>query len=390
MSRQLTLALLKADVASMPHKITQVNQILIKNDLKILQRKRFEVSSKTSQIIENFYSEHEGKFFHRRLVEYMKSGPFEALVLGSNHSDAIDEWRGLIGPAKIYANQDQESNKMRNLHGISDTRNGFHGSDSPDSTKSEMSKLGFNYKKILSEYQTALDHNNQFIFVPELQIHLPSVGNNKNGFCKNVSQTLGLLSTWDRVYGSGRAPEEWFVTSKLNETVFNMVEDYVEKSQRKNSDSEKIEKIDYFFDIGCGTSNFCEDLATKFSNSQVIASDFSKVAIESRKSEDSENKKIKNLSFHQHDLTENIELLTSQIENFDENSSIGIIDKATIDAIIRQPNGEKIGKKVFEELLRLRNWWSKKIVKKIFKNFLFLTLNITYNITITPIKTPLN
>ncbi|TPX35477.1 nucleoside-diphosphate kinase [Synchytrium microbalum] len=53
--------------------------------------------------------------------------------------DAITSWREVIGPTQpIRAKRTPPSSSLRALYGISDTRNSFHGSDSPESAKEEI------------------------------------------------------------------------------------------------------------------------------------------------------------------------------------------------------------------------------------------------------------
>lgn len=49
---------------------------------------------------EEFYAEHRDKDFFPRLVEFMTSGPIEALVLAKD--DAIKGWRTLMGPTNVF------------------------------------------------------------------------------------------------------------------------------------------------------------------------------------------------------------------------------------------------------------------------------------------------
>lgn len=348
MSRQITLALLKADVASMPHKLNQVNKTLLANEFKILHRKRFTPSESTNQIVHKFYAEHEGKFFHQRLVESMKSGPFEALVLCKT-GDAITDWRSLIGSTKVYnKNMVEEDTQiddidLRSLHGVSDTRNGFHGADSPESVQNEIGKLGLNFQKIQNE----LEENSSFIYVPELGQHLPAVGASELGFCKNVSKTLGLYSTWDRVYKNNKAPNEWFFTSKLEASIFNLIENHMQTDGQAPN---------VFLDIGCGTSNFCNILNAKYPTSKILGIDFSDYVIENRKIALSEE--TENIQFICHDLTSDVANLVQQMDiNLQQtllDQNICVIDKATIDAIVRQKNGVELARNTFTELLKIR------------------------------------
>ncbi|CDW98627.1 hypothetical protein [Sporisorium scitamineum] len=66
----------------------------------------------------------------------MISGPSLALALyGPN---AISHWRTLLGPTKAYKSKYSHPHCLRARYGLGDTRNGFHGSDSPESAKREL------------------------------------------------------------------------------------------------------------------------------------------------------------------------------------------------------------------------------------------------------------
>ncbi|KAM3172544.1 hypothetical protein ACTXT7_014307 [Hymenolepis weldensis] len=79
---------------------------------------------------EFFYFAHQGKFFYDRLVNYMISGPIGVYVLGGE--SAITKWRELIGPAKVYKTVLSQPSSLRGRLGLTDTRNGFHGSGKRD------------------------------------------------------------------------------------------------------------------------------------------------------------------------------------------------------------------------------------------------------------------
>lgn len=88
--------------------------------------------------VERFYGEHRGRFFYPRLVHYMGSGPIIAVILKG--SGAISAWRELIGPTHL-AKARETPNCLRGEFAVSDTKNSFHGSDSPDSAKDEISQF---------------------------------------------------------------------------------------------------------------------------------------------------------------------------------------------------------------------------------------------------------
>ena len=135
-----------------------------------------------------FYGEHQGKFFYNRLVTYMSSGTCQPLIL--YRPDAIQHWRQLMGPTKVFSTRYTwilchkikffpSSNKsfhskiaafkrntkksfhipllfkgsiltliidtrythpdsIRGQFGVTDTRNSSHGSDSDQSAQQEI------------------------------------------------------------------------------------------------------------------------------------------------------------------------------------------------------------------------------------------------------------
>lgn len=52
--------------------------------------------------------------------------------------NAIDKWRGLIGPTNTLAARDQAPDSLRALFGTDGTKNAVHGSDSSGSMKREI------------------------------------------------------------------------------------------------------------------------------------------------------------------------------------------------------------------------------------------------------------
>lgn len=133
---QLTLALFKPDVSSNPVVLKQLRSILTKNNFIVAQE---------SSVIwdrcqaESFYAEHKSKFFYQRLVEFMSSGEFHAVALA--HPNAIAHWREMMGFTKCYMARERTPTSIRAIHGLSDTRNATHGSDSTESVLREVELL---------------------------------------------------------------------------------------------------------------------------------------------------------------------------------------------------------------------------------------------------------
>lgn len=82
---------------------------------------------------ERFYAVHEGKPFYASLVEFMTSGPIVVMVIGGHGS--IERWRDLMGatdPAKA------KYNTIRRAFATSIEKNVVHGSDGPETAKTEV------------------------------------------------------------------------------------------------------------------------------------------------------------------------------------------------------------------------------------------------------------
>jgi len=110
--------------------------------LKLIKSEGFEIFRMsrlfwTIEEAEEFYSEHRGRTYYKRLCCHASSGPF--IALGLSKVDAVKDWRSLIGPTHFYKDQWNHPNCLRARFGTSDTRNGFHGSDGPESAQRELS-----------------------------------------------------------------------------------------------------------------------------------------------------------------------------------------------------------------------------------------------------------
>ncbi len=66
----------------------------------------------------------------------MYSDDIIALVLAK--SDAIQEWRELLGPTNAARARDEAPNTLRAKYGHDQTRNGLHGSDSYHTAEREI------------------------------------------------------------------------------------------------------------------------------------------------------------------------------------------------------------------------------------------------------------
>ena len=130
---ELTLAILKPDLVQHHPNLTFVQKMIVENNFLIVRSKILSLSRTKA---EEFYKEHEGKFFYNRLVTFMSSGPCQPLVLAK--AGAIADWRKLMGPTKVFKTRYSHPDSIRGRFGLTDTRNCSHGSDSPQTAKEEM------------------------------------------------------------------------------------------------------------------------------------------------------------------------------------------------------------------------------------------------------------
>ncbi|XP_061668553.1 nucleoside diphosphate kinase 6 [Syngnathoides biaculeatus] len=130
---QLTLALIKPDAVAHPLMMEGLHQSILDNNFVIVRCKDLLWGR---QDCERFYAEHSERFFYRRLVEFMSSGPLRAYILG--REDAVGHWRELMGPTKVFRARYTSPASLRARFGLTDTRNTAHGSDSAESAQREM------------------------------------------------------------------------------------------------------------------------------------------------------------------------------------------------------------------------------------------------------------
>nr|XP_022331190.1 nucleoside diphosphate kinase 6-like [Crassostrea virginica]XP_022331191.1 nucleoside diphosphate kinase 6-like [Crassostrea virginica] len=177
---QLTLAILKPDVASRPHIVEDIHDIIKENNFFFVASKHLHLTRKEA---EEFYKEHHGKFFHGRLVNFMSSGHIWTHILA--REDAIAHWRKLMGPTKVFKTIHSDPHTIRGLFGLTDTRNVCHGSDSPENALKEIAFFfpEFDAEKWYREEEPFYHHEN-VKFCSESIVHVPEkTDKNKTESC---------------------------------------------------------------------------------------------------------------------------------------------------------------------------------------------------------------
>lgn len=164
---QLTLALIKPCAFARPVVENDVRSILVRNKFYIIRSKIVKLDKES---VSRFYEEHHKRFFYNRLINHMSSGPLSALVLAKDN--AIKEWRSLMGPTKVLKTIHENPDSLRGLYGLSDSRNGLHGSDSEESAKRDIEFFypEENYEKLLRDVVNSIK-NNLLFYDDEKQMH---------------------------------------------------------------------------------------------------------------------------------------------------------------------------------------------------------------------------
>ena len=108
MGFELTLAILKPDVSANPLAVRAIRKAILADGFGVVRTKQVKM---TRSKAENFYSEHEGKFFYGRLINFMSSGNLHVHVLA--RENAIRRWRELLGPTKVYKTRFERPDSIR-------------------------------------------------------------------------------------------------------------------------------------------------------------------------------------------------------------------------------------------------------------------------------------
>lgn len=126
---QRTLIMLKPDAVQRQ----LVGQIISRLETKGLKLAAMKMLCVSRELAEKMYAEHEGKDFHKPLLDFITAGPVVAMVWEG--IDAIAVARKLIGPT---FGPDAPGGTIRGDFGMSRRYNLAHGSDSPESAAREV------------------------------------------------------------------------------------------------------------------------------------------------------------------------------------------------------------------------------------------------------------
>ncbi|KAL8583280.1 hypothetical protein ACOMHN_043057 [Nucella lapillus] len=91
----------------------------------------------TKEQAEDFYKEHAGQHYYEELTARMSSGPL--LALGLAREDAVQNWRGMLGPTNVEEAKAEAPDSLRAQFAVDDAPvNQLHGSDDPKTAQKEI------------------------------------------------------------------------------------------------------------------------------------------------------------------------------------------------------------------------------------------------------------
>ncbi len=129
MGREQTLAIIKPDAVK-DNAVGAILSLLERGGLKIVAAKMLHLSKEQTQA---FYAVHKAKPFFDELVSYMISGPVMVMVLEGENAIATN--RKLMGATNP---QEAAPGTIRALFGKSLDKNAIHGSDAPETARTEV------------------------------------------------------------------------------------------------------------------------------------------------------------------------------------------------------------------------------------------------------------
>lgn len=130
MAIERTFSIVKPDAVA-KHGIGKVIARIEEGGLKVIAGRYLRMSKEQAQ---GFYAVHKERPFYNELVDFMTSGPVFVSVLEGE--DAIAKYREVLGATN---SAEAAPGTVRALFGTDIEKNAAHGSDGPDTAKTEIS-----------------------------------------------------------------------------------------------------------------------------------------------------------------------------------------------------------------------------------------------------------
>nr|XP_009391224.1 PREDICTED: probable nucleoside diphosphate kinase 5 isoform X2 [Musa acuminata subsp. malaccensis] len=112
LEKERTLAMIKPD-GIRGNFTNQIKHVIVQSGFVIVHEMMLQLDVRNVSL---FYSEHSEKSFFPNLVEYMTSGP--VLVMVIEKTNAIADWRALIGPTDAGKAKVSHPNRYHQVHQI--------------------------------------------------------------------------------------------------------------------------------------------------------------------------------------------------------------------------------------------------------------------------------
>lgn len=129
MGMERTLAIVKPDAVER-HLIGKIVSRIESGGLRPVAMKMLRLTPEDAR---RFYIVHKERPFYDSLTRFMSSGP--VVVLALEGENAIAKWRDLMGATNP---KDAARDTIRNDFGLDVEKNSTHGSDSPETGKTEL------------------------------------------------------------------------------------------------------------------------------------------------------------------------------------------------------------------------------------------------------------
>ena len=126
---EITFAMIKPDAVAAGNG-GKIVDIIEKNGFNIL---RMEKTRLTKETATEFYAVHSERSFFGELIEFVTSGP--VIVMALEKDGAIKAWRDLMGATNPA---EAAEGTLRKQFGTNISSNATHGSDAPETAKTEL------------------------------------------------------------------------------------------------------------------------------------------------------------------------------------------------------------------------------------------------------------
>lgn len=124
-----TFAMIKPDAVAAKNS-GKIIDLIEQNGFTIVGMRKMTIDKSKA---EQFYAVHKERPFFGELVSFVTSGP--VVVLALEKDNAVKAWRDLMGATD---SRKAEKGTIRNLFGTDIGKNAAHGSDAPETAKTEL------------------------------------------------------------------------------------------------------------------------------------------------------------------------------------------------------------------------------------------------------------